>query len=74
MKLPTRKYLPHAAGLFILGAIIALQQYQLSTLSSVLNAAAEQTSIDALQNRVSAIDDRLHTVSGKPVGVLITTQ
>lgn len=67
MKLPTRKYLPHAAGLFILGAIIALQQYQLSTLSSVLNAAAEQTSIDALQNRVSAIDDRLHTVSGKPV-------
>ncbi|MDZ4020645.1 methyl-accepting chemotaxis protein [Pseudomonas sichuanensis] len=67
MKLPTRKYLPHAAGLFILGAIIALQQYQLSTLSSALNAAAEQTSIDALQNRVSAIDDRLDTVSGKPL-------
>ncbi|WP_153786104.1 methyl-accepting chemotaxis protein [Pseudomonas sp. EMN2] len=67
MKLPTRKYLSHAAGLFILGAIIALQQYQLSTLSNALNAAAEQTSIDALQNRVSAIDDRLDTVSGKPL-------
>lgn len=67
MKLPTRKHLPLATGLLILGAIIAFQQYQLSTLSRTLNGAAEKTSIDALQSRVSAIDDRLDTVSGKPL-------
>lgn len=67
MKLPIRKHLPLAAGLLILGAIIAFQQYQLSTLSRTVNGAAEKVSIDALQNRVSAIDDRLDTVSGKPL-------
>ncbi|WP_251961820.1 methyl-accepting chemotaxis protein [Pseudomonas sp. Marseille-Q5299] len=67
MKLPIRKNLPIAAGLISLGAIIAFQQYQLSTLSSVLHRAAEKTSIDALQSRVSAIDDRLDTVSGTPL-------
>lgn len=67
MKLPIRKHLPLAAGLLILGAIIALQQYQLSSLSRTVNGAAEKVSIDALQNRVSAIDDRLDTVSGKPL-------
>lgn len=67
MKLPIQKHLPMAAGLFILGAIIAFQQHQLSVLSSVVNGAAEKTSIDALQSRVSAIDDRLDTVSGKPL-------
>ena len=67
MKLPIRKHLPIAVGLLILGAIIALQQYQLSTLSRAVNGAAEKTSIDTLQNRVSAIDDRLDTVSGKPL-------
>ena len=67
MKLPIQKHLPIAAGLFILGAIIAFQQYQLSTLSRAVNGAAEKISIDALQSRVSAIDDRLDTVSGKPL-------
>ncbi len=67
MKLPIRKHLPLATGLLILGAIIAFQQYQLSTLSRTVNGAAEKVSIDALQNRVSAIDDRLDTVSGKPL-------
>ncbi|HDS1770265.1 MULTISPECIES: methyl-accepting chemotaxis protein [Pseudomonas] len=67
MKLPIRKHLPIAAGLLILSAIIAYQQYQLSTLSRTVNGAAEKVSIDALQNRVSAIDDRLDTVSGKPL-------
>ena len=67
MKLPIRKHLPLAMGLLILGAIIAFQQYQLSTLSRAVNGAAEKVSIDALQNRVSAIDDRLDTVSGKPL-------
>ncbi|MDZ5738062.1 methyl-accepting chemotaxis protein [Pseudomonas asiatica] len=67
MKPPIRKHLPMAAGLLVLGAIIAFQQYQLSTLSGVVNGAAEKTSIDALQSRVSAIDDRLDTVSGKPL-------
>lgn len=67
MKLPIRKYLPIAAGLLILGGIIAFQQYQLSTLSRAVNGAAEKISIDALQSRVSAIDDRLDTVSGKPL-------
>ncbi|WP_178120048.1 methyl-accepting chemotaxis protein [Pseudomonas sp. MN1F] len=67
MKLPIRKYLPLATGLLILGAIIVFQQYQLSTLSRTVNGAAEKVSIDALQNRVSAIDDRLDTVSGKPL-------
>lgn len=67
MKLPIRKHLPIAAGLFILGATIAFQQYQLSTLSRTVNGAAEKVSIDALQSRVSAIDDRLDTVSGKPL-------
>jgi len=67
MKLPIRKHLPIATGLLILGAIIAFQQYQLSTLSRTVNGAAEKVSIDALQNRMSAIDDRLDTVSGKPL-------
>lgn len=67
MKLPIRKFLPIAAGLLILGGIIAFQQYQLSTLSRAVNGAAEKISIDALQSRVSAIDDRLDTVSGKPL-------
>lgn len=67
MKLPIRKHLPLATGLLILGAIIAFQQYQLSALSRTVNGAAEKVSIDALQNRVSAIDDRLDTVSGKPL-------
>lgn len=67
MKPPIRKHLPITAGLLILGAIIALQQYQLSTLSRTVNGAAEKVSIDALQSRVSAIDDRLETVSGKPL-------
>lgn len=67
MKLPNRKHLPIAAGLFILGAIMAFQQYQLSTLSRTISGAAEKVSIDALQSRVSAIDDRLDTVSGKPL-------
>ncbi|WP_425928713.1 methyl-accepting chemotaxis protein [Pseudomonas sp. NyZ201] len=67
MKLPIRNYLPIASGLLILGGIIAFQQYQLSTLSRAVNGAAEKISIDALQNRVSAIDDRLDTVSGKPL-------
>jgi hypothetical protein len=67
MKLPIRKHLPIATGLLILGAIIAFQQYQLSTLSRTLNGAAEKVSIDALQSRMSAIDDRLDTVSGKPL-------
>lgn len=67
MKLPIRKHLPIAAGLLILSAIIAYQQYQLSTLSRTVNGAADEVSIDALQNRVSAIDDRLDTVSGKPL-------
>ncbi len=67
MKPPIRKHLPIAAGLLILGAIIAFQQYQLSTLSRTVNGAAEKVSIDALQSRVSAIDDRLETVSGKPL-------
>lgn len=59
MKLPIRKHLPIAAGLLILSAIIAYQQYQLSTLSRTVNGAAEKVSIDALQNRVSAIDSIL---------------
>ncbi|MBF8791575.1 methyl-accepting chemotaxis protein [Pseudomonas monteilii] len=67
MKLPIRKYLPIAGGMLILGAIIAFQQYQLSTLSRTVNGAAAKVSIDALQSRVSAIDDRLDTVSGKPL-------
>lgn len=67
MKLPIRKHLPIATGLLILGAIIAFQQYQLSILSRTVNGAAEKVSIDALQNRVSAIDDRLDTVSGNPL-------
>lgn len=67
MKLPIRKYLPITAGLLILGGVIAFQQYQLSKLSSAMSGAAEKVSIDALQNRVSAIDDRLDTVSGKPL-------
>ena len=67
MKPPIRKHLSIAAGLLILGAIIAFQQYQLSTLSRTVNGAAEKVSIDALQSRVSAIDDRLETVSGKPL-------
>lgn len=67
MKLPIRKFLPTAAGLIVLGSISALQQYQISTLSSAINGAAEKTSIDALQNRVSALDDRLDSVSGKPM-------
>ncbi len=67
MKMRLRKFLPIAAGLLALGAIIALQQYQLSTLYRALNEAAEKTSIDALQNRVSAIDDLLNAVSGKPL-------
>ena len=67
MKLPIRKHLPIVAGLLVLGVIIAFQQYQLSTLARTLNGAAEKASIDALQSRVSAIDDRLDTVSGKPL-------
>ncbi|MCI1021474.1 methyl-accepting chemotaxis protein [Pseudomonas putida] len=67
MRLPIRKHLPIATGLLILGAILAFQQYQLSILSSTVSGAAEKVSIDALQNRVSAIDDRLDTVSGKPL-------
>lgn len=67
MKLPIRKHLPIATGTLILGAIIAFQQYQLSILSRTVNGAAEKVSIDALQNRVSAIDDRLDTLSGKPL-------
>ncbi|MEX0296402.1 methyl-accepting chemotaxis protein [Pseudomonas putida] len=67
MKLPIRKHLPIVTGLLILGVIIVFQQYQLSTLSRTVNGAAEKVSIDALQNRVSAIDDRLDTVSGKPL-------
>lgn len=67
MKLPIRQHLPLATGLLILGAIIAFQQYQLATLSRTVNGAAEKVSIDALQNRVSAIDDRLDSVSGKPL-------
>lgn len=67
MKLPIQKYLPIAAGLLVLCSVIALQQYQLSTLQSALTGTAEKTSIDALQNRLSALDDRLDTVSGKPL-------
>lgn len=67
MNLPIRKHLPVVTGLLILGGIIAFQQYQLSALSRAVNGAAEKVSIDALQNRVSAIDDRLDTVSGKPL-------
>ncbi len=43
MKLPIRKHLPLAMGLLILGAIIAFQQYQLSTLSRAVNGAAEKS-------------------------------
>lgn len=67
MNLPIRKYLPIAAGLLVLGGIIAYQQYQLTNLVRAVNGAAEKVSIDALQNRVSAIDDRLDTVSGQPL-------
>lgn len=67
MRLPIRKHLPIAAGLLILCANIAFQQYQLSTLSRTVNGAAEKVSIDALQSRVSAINDRLDTMSSKPL-------
>jgi hypothetical protein len=53
--------------MLILGAIIAIQQFQLSSLSRTLNGAAEKVSINALQSRLSAIDDRLDTVSGNPL-------
>ncbi|WP_252090638.1 methyl-accepting chemotaxis protein [Pseudomonas sp. MWU13-3659] len=66
MKLPIQIHLPIAAGLLVLGAVVAFQQYQLSALDRALGAAAEKTSIDAILGRVSVIDDRLDTMSGKP--------
>lgn len=67
MKPPIRKYLPIAAVLLVPCGIIAYQQYQLSTLSNAVNGAAERVSVDALLSRMSAIDDRLDTVSSKPM-------
>ncbi|MEB5932391.1 methyl-accepting chemotaxis protein [Pseudomonas mosselii] len=69
MNLLIRKYLPiiTGLGLLVLSGIIAYQQYQMSALSLAVNGAAEKISIDALQSRVSAIGDRLDTVSGIPL-------
>lgn len=66
-KLPSRKKLLIALGGIALGAALLFQQYQLATLRSTLTEAADKTTLNALQSRLSGIDDRLDTVAGKPM-------
>lgn len=66
-KLPSRKKLLIALGGIALGAGLLFQQYQLATLRSTLTEAADKTTLNALQSRLSGIDDRLDTVAGKPM-------
>lgn len=66
-KLPSRKKLFIALGGIALGAALLFQQYQLATLRSTLTEAADKTTLNALQSRLSGIDDRLDTVAGKPM-------
>lgn len=66
-KLPSRKKLLIALGGIALGAALLYQQYQLATLRSTLTEAADKTTLNALQSRLSGIDDRLDTVAGKPM-------
>ncbi|MCO7620152.1 methyl-accepting chemotaxis protein [Pseudomonas guariconensis] len=65
--LPSRKKLLIALGGIALGAALLFQQYQLATLRSTLTEAADKTTLNALQSRLSGIDDRLDTVAGKPM-------
>lgn len=64
---PSRKKLFIALGGIALGAALLFQQYQLATLRSTLTEAADKTTLNALQSRLSGIDDRLDTVAGKPM-------
>ena len=66
-KLPSRKKLLIALGGIALGTALLFQQYQLATLRSTLTEAADKTTLNALQSRLSGIDDRLDTVAGKPM-------
>lgn len=65
--LPSRKKMLIALGGITLGAALLFQQYQLATLRSTLTEAADKTTLNALQSRLSRIDDRLDTVAGKPM-------
>ncbi|MGJ3439106.1 methyl-accepting chemotaxis protein [Pseudomonas sp. Je.1.5.c] len=65
--LPPRKKILIALGGIALGAALLFQQYQLATLRSTLTEAADKTTLNALQSRLSGIDDRLDTVAGKPM-------
>lgn len=65
--LPSKKKLLIALGGIALGAALLFQQYQLATLRSTLTEAADKTTLNALQSRLSGIDDRLDTVAGKPM-------
>ncbi|WP_052352432.1 hypothetical protein [Pseudomonas sp. CK-NBRI-02] len=65
--LPSRKKLLIALGGIALGAALLYQQYQLATLRSTVTEAADKTTLNALQSRLSGIDDRLDTVAGKPM-------
>lgn len=65
--LPSRKKMLIALGGIALGAALLFQQYQLATLRSTLTEAADKTTLNALQSRLSGIDDRLDTVAGKPM-------
>ncbi|TYO70673.1 methyl-accepting chemotaxis protein [Pseudomonas sp. CK-NBRI-02] len=56
-----------ALGGIALGAALLYQQYQLATLRSTVTEAADKTTLNALQSRLSGIDDRLDTVAGKPM-------
>lgn len=66
-KLPSRKKLLIALGGVALGAALLYQQYQLASLRNTLTEAADKTTLNALKNRLSGIDDRLDTVTGKPM-------
>ncbi len=66
-KLPSRNKLLIALGGIALGAALLFQQYQLATLRSTLTEAADKAMLNALQSRLSGIDDRLDTVAGKPM-------
>lgn len=65
--LPSRKKMLIALGGIALGAALLFQQYQLTILRSTLTEAADKTTLNALQSRLSGIDDRLDTVAGKPM-------